>query len=89
MLTARARYIRFKSAYTDVPLNFDLLCTAQSDAPARELSRLYYLGFKGVALQLKKDENQNLNVPAANAADSVVHGVREDRRAAQSGGSVR
>ncbi|CAD6977192.1 unnamed protein product [Tilletia controversa] len=56
-----------------------------SDTPALETGQLFYLGFRGTALVLKKTEQADFDVPAANAADTPVGGVREDAQ----GGALR
>jgi hypothetical protein len=48
-----------------------------SDAPSQSLSRVYYLGFRGTALQLAKEAGEHFDVPAANAAEKPIDGVRE------------
>lgn len=52
----------------------------QSDAPSQSLSRLYYLGFRGTSLNMKKEEEPDFQVGAANSADKPVDGVRDSRR---------
>ncbi|UZJ54547.1 hypothetical protein CBS101457_003867 [Exobasidium rhododendri] len=51
-----------------------------SDAPSRSLSRLYYLGFRGTAPQINKEESNRFEVGAANSADKPVDGIGESRR---------
>ncbi|KDN52096.1 DUF1000-domain-containing protein [Tilletiaria anomala UBC 951] len=54
-----------------------------SHSQAGDLSRLYYLGFRGTALQLKQEPGEKLDIGAANAADAPVNSVRERYGAAQ------
>ena len=50
-----------------------------------EISRLYYIGFKGETRQMRKDVTQKLETPAANAADSsLIDRVRERAAGQQS-----
>ncbi|KAN0062345.1 hypothetical protein ACQY0O_005227 [Thecaphora frezii] len=60
-----------------------------SHSNATTLSRFFYLGFRGTALQLAKDPSERLDIAAANAADKPVDGVREKRTASHglAGGS--
>lgn len=57
---------------------------AQSDASGGDVSRLYYLGFRGSTSAPKKDVNERLEIPAQNAADApLVDRVGEKSGAAQ------
>ncbi|EPQ25686.1 uncharacterized protein PFL1_06758 [Pseudozyma flocculosa PF-1] len=60
-----------------------------SHSNSTTLSRFFYLGFRGTALQLSKDPSEKLDIAAANAADKPVDGVREKRTASHglAGGS--
>lgn len=44
---------------------------------------MYYVGFRGTALQLKQEPGEKLDIAAANAADAPVDRVRETYGAAQ------
>jgi hypothetical protein len=56
----------------------------QSDASGGEVTRLYYVGFKGDTRSAKKDATDKLEIPAANAADApLVDRVGEKSGAAQ------
>lgn len=51
---------------------------AQSDAVGGELSRIYFLGFKGDTRFQRKDATQKLEIPAANAPDAkLIDRLRE------------
>ncbi|KII87580.1 hypothetical protein PLICRDRAFT_176377 [Plicaturopsis crispa FD-325 SS-3] len=52
------------------------------DSVGEELSRIYYLGFKGDVRSPQKDPNTKLDIPAANAADAPL----VDRVSEKSGG---
>ena len=54
-----------------------------SHSNATTLSRFFYLGFRGTALQLNKDPSERLDIAAANAADKPIDGIREKRGASQ------
>ena len=44
----------------------------KADSTGGELTRIYYVGFKGDKRAFTKDPNSSLNVPAANAADAPI-----------------
>ncbi|KAG8893718.1 hypothetical protein FRB99_001784 [Tulasnella sp. 403] len=48
-----------------------------SDSPSSELSRVYYIGFKGEAKKALKEPGTKLELPAANAADAPVDRLAE------------
>lgn len=43
-----------------------------SEADGDEVTRIYYIGFKGDARQHSKDSNTRMEVPAENAADAAL-----------------
>ncbi|KAK0520217.1 hypothetical protein OC842_007169 [Tilletia horrida] len=65
--------------------NVNSVSIVLSDAPGLETGQLFYLGFRGTALSLKKSEQADFDVPAANAADAPIDGVRDRAQ----GGSIR
>ncbi|KAG8892486.1 hypothetical protein FRB99_002690 [Tulasnella sp. 403] len=48
-----------------------------SNSPSSELSRVYYIGFKGEAKKALKEPGTKLELPAANAADAPVDRLAE------------
>ncbi|TFK72072.1 DUF1000-domain-containing protein [Pluteus cervinus] len=55
-----------------------------SDAPSGEISRVYYIGFKGDPRSLGREVNSKIEVPAPNAADKpLVDKVGEKKGAPQ------
>ncbi|KAK0548403.1 hypothetical protein OC846_001995 [Tilletia horrida] len=58
--------------------NVNSVSVVLSDTSGMETGQLFYLGFRGKALALKKKEEADFDVPAANAADAPIDGVREN-----------
>ena len=57
----------------------------QNEAVGEEVSRLYYIGFKGDTRQMQNSGTQKLEVPAQNAADArQVDRLREKSAGQQS-----
>lgn len=55
-----------------------LLSCGQSEAVGGDMSRVYYIGFKGDTRTIRKDGSTKLVIPAANAADApLVDMVKE------------
>jgi hypothetical protein len=54
-----------------------------ADAMGEEVSRIYYLGFKGDVRESRKEVNSKLEVPASNAADAPLVDKVTERAAAQ------
>ncbi|KAK0238264.1 DUF1000-domain-containing protein [Armillaria nabsnona] len=54
----------------------------QSESVGEEMSRIYYIGFKGELRSPQKDANTKLDIPAANAADAPLF----DRLSEKAGG---
>jgi len=48
-----------------------------SDPPAGDLSRIYYIGFRGERRSPQRDPNTKIDIPAANAADAPVDRLAE------------
>jgi len=44
----------------------------QSDSVGGDVSRIYYVGFKGDTRELRKDADTKLDIRAANAADAPL-----------------
>lgn len=44
----------------------------QSDSVGGEVSRIYYVGFKGETRELRKDADTKLEIRAANASDAPL-----------------
>ncbi|PWN44770.1 DUF1000-domain-containing protein [Ceraceosorus guamensis] len=65
--------------------NVNSISFVLSDSTAGDISRLFYLGLRGTALEMKQDQGNHFDVPAANAADRPVDGVRERAAGAQQG----
>ncbi|KAF9262244.1 DUF1000-domain-containing protein [Marasmius fiardii PR-910] len=53
-----------------------------SDSVGGEMSRVYFIGFKGDVRELRKDRDSHMDVPAANSASSTLF----DRLAEKAGG---
>ena len=58
-------------------------CFEQSDSPGTDSIRLYYIGFIGDTRSSRKEGNQKLEIPAANAPDARIDGVRDKNAAGQ------
>ena len=57
----------------------------QSDSVGEDVSRVYFIGFKGDLREPRKEGTDKLPIPAANAADApLVDKVGEKKGAAQS-----
>ncbi|KAF9077559.1 galactose-binding domain-like protein [Rhodocollybia butyracea] len=54
-----------------------------SESVGGDLSRIYYIGFKGDIRELKKDKNTPMDVPAANAADALLFDRLQDKASGQ------
>lgn len=55
----------------------------QNEAVGDEVSRIYYIGFKGDTRQVQNGGTQKLEVPAANAADAPLVDRVRDKAAGQ------
>lgn len=55
----------------------------QSESIGGDVSRIYYIGFKGDVLQLKKEKEPQMDVPAANAADAPIFDRLQDKASGQ------
>lgn len=61
-----------------------LVCSCvQSDSSEGEQSRVFYVGFKGVTNDVKKEQTGGIETPAANSADATTE-AREKRANKQS-----
>ncbi|PWN99045.1 DUF1000-domain-containing protein [Tilletiopsis washingtonensis] len=65
--------------------NVNSISLVLSDSNMQTLSRVFYLGMTGTALELKQEPGDKLDIAAANAADRPVDSVRERSAAAQQG----
>ncbi|KAF5389317.1 hypothetical protein D9757_003450 [Collybiopsis confluens] len=54
-----------------------------SESTGGDLSRVYYIGFKGEVRELKKDKDPQMDVPAANAADAPLFDRLQDKATGQ------
>ncbi|KAI0064417.1 DUF1000-domain-containing protein [Artomyces pyxidatus] len=54
-----------------------------SDSNSGDLSRIYYIGFKGETRIIRKEGTNKLDIPAANAADASLTDRLAERSAAQ------
>jgi hypothetical protein len=60
------------------PTGISDILLPQSDSEGSELSRVFYVGFKGDMREPRKEGNTKLVIPAANAADApLVDQLRE------------
>jgi hypothetical protein len=55
----------------------------QNEAVGEEVSRIYYLGFKGDMRHVKREVASRLEVPAQNAADATLMNKAANRAAQQ------
>lgn len=55
----------------------------QSESIGGDVSRIYYIGFKGDVLQLKREKEPQMDVPAANAADAPIFDRLQDKASGQ------
>ncbi|KAJ3747379.1 galactose-binding domain-like protein [Lentinula detonsa] len=54
-----------------------------SESVGGDVSRIYYIGFKGDIRELKKDKDSHMDVPAANAADAPLFDRLQDKASGQ------
>ncbi|KAJ3717081.1 galactose-binding domain-like protein [Lentinula raphanica] len=54
-----------------------------SESVGGDISRIYYVGFKGDVRELKKDKDPQMDVPAANAADALLFDRLQDKASGQ------
>ena len=55
----------------------------KDDSVGEEVSRIYYVGFKGDTKTFKQAATSKLEIPAANAADAPLTGKMTERAASQ------
>ena len=75
-----------KNQLSHSPLFFLLLlcvgfCILKNDAVGEEISRIYYIGFKGDVKTVRQAGTSKLEIPAANAADAPLSGKATERAA--------
>lgn len=49
-----------------------LICNFKSDSVGGEITRLFYIGFKGDTQERRRAGDTKLEIPAANAADAPL-----------------
>ncbi|KIK69643.1 hypothetical protein GYMLUDRAFT_34036 [Collybiopsis luxurians FD-317 M1] len=54
-----------------------------SESSGGDVSRIYFIGFKGEVRELKKDKDPQMDVPAANAADAPLFDRLQDKASGQ------
>ncbi|KAJ3930612.1 MAG: galactose-binding domain-like protein [Lentinula lateritia] len=54
-----------------------------SESVGGDVSRIYYIGFKGDIRELKKDKDPQMDIPAANAADAPLFDRLQDKATGQ------
>lgn len=69
------------STFTLVRTILTLHC--QSESVGGDVSRIYYIGFKGDIRELKKDKDPQMDIPAANAADAPLFDRLQDKATGQ------
>jgi hypothetical protein len=73
----------FVSAYADPVARRPLTRCAQSNSTGGDLSRIYFIGFKGDLRAPRKEGTDKLPIPAANAADAPLIDKAAEKRASQ------
>lgn len=77
--------LHFVSTFPLLHNSHNLIYSLQGEAVGEEMSRIYFIGFKGDTRTVRKEGSNKLEVPAANAADaSLVDRVKERAAGQQS-----